>query len=59
MNPTPDLPRVGDRVVTARGPGVVIAVYRRSVGVWLDSGWHVHESWNERDLIEELRRCPK
>jgi len=47
-------------MVTARGPGVVIAVYRRSVGVWLDSGWHVHERWNERDdLIEELRRCLK
>jgi hypothetical protein len=26
-----------------RGPGTVIAVYRRSVGVFLDSGFFTHE----------------
>jgi hypothetical protein len=34
--------QVGCRVRTWRGPGVVIAVYRRCVGVFTDSGWHVH-----------------
>lgn len=35
--------RVGDRIVTWRGAGVIVAVYKSCFGVWLDSGYHVHE----------------